>query len=142
MLIVPQLIELIEENGGIVYPDISRDAVERLNLELHNLTHIISSTIDFESYDAASDLLVPVVKPEWIKASLKRGKLATPRQYSPDPKYYLSDVVLTCAELPPGDIDAIIAIVIAMGGSYTRHLTKQVTHIVALNIDSEKCMVS
>jgi hypothetical protein len=134
MLTFWQLTRLIEKHSGIVYPDLSCD-----RLELHNLTHIISSTIDFETYNALSDLLIPVVKPEWIKASVKKGKLATPRLYSPDPKYFLSDVVLTCADLPEGDKEAIVGCLIAMGGSYTRQLTKQVTHIVAIDMDSEKC---
>jgi hypothetical protein len=70
-----------------------------------------------------------------------RDKLANPRQYNPDPRLFLSDVVVCCADLPEGDADAIAGGVLAMGGLYTSKVTIQVTHIVALTMDSDKCAV-
>ncbi len=70
-----------------------------------------------------------------------RDKLANPRQYNPDPRLFLSDVVVCCADLPQGDADAIAGGVLAMGGLYTFKVTSQVTHMVALTMDSEKCAI-
>jgi Regulator of Ty1 transposition protein 107 BRCT domain/twin BRCT domain len=50
----------------------------------------------------------------------------------------MTDVVACCADLPEGDADAIAGGIIAMGGLFTSKLTSQVTHIVALSMDSEQ----
>ena len=70
-----------------------------------------------------------------------RDKLANPRQYNPDPRLFLSDVVVCCADIPEGDADAIAGGVLAMGGLYTFKVTSQVTHMVALTTESEKCAI-
>ncbi|KAI9819942.1 MAG: hypothetical protein M1827_006512 [Pycnora praestabilis] len=106
------------------------------------VTHIISSTSDFPQYDAAGEALIPVVKPDWITTSLSKNRLANPRQYSPDPRLFFSGVTVCCADLPTGDKDAIIGGVLAMGGLYSGHLTKMVTHLVALTEDNEKCQIA
>ena len=110
-------------------------------LLLAGVTHIISTTFDFPEYDAVCDALIPVVKPACVDASLARDKLANPRQYCPDPRLFLSDVVVCCADLPEGDADAIAGGVLAMGGLYTSKVTSQVTHIVALTMESDKCAI-
>ena len=112
------------------YPDQS--------LSLEGVTHIVSATFDFPDYDAASDAMIPTVKPLWIQHSLARSKIANPRQYCPDPRYFMADVVACCADLPEGDADAIAGGIIAMGGLFTSKLTSQVTHIVALSMESEQ----
>ena len=106
---------------------------------LQDITHIVSSTIDFPEYEAASDGLKSVVKPDWVNASIAKGRLANPRQYSPDPRLFFSGLVVCCADLPSGDSDAIIGGVLAMGGLYSSPVSKMVTHIVALTMDSDKC---
>ena len=83
-----------------------------------------------------------MAKPDWVIASIVKGRLANPRQYSPDPKLFFSGLVVCCADLPPGDADAIIGGVLAMGGLHTGAVSKLVTHIVALTLDPEKCKVS
>ncbi|RMZ83823.1 hypothetical protein DV737_g1435, partial [Chaetothyriales sp. CBS 132003] len=108
-------------------------------LSLEDVTHIISTTSDFPDYDEATDKLIAVVKPAWIQGSLARNKLANPRQYSPDPRLFMTDVVACCADLPDGDADAIAGGILAMGGMYTTKLTGQVTHIVALTVEPEQC---
>ncbi len=109
-------------------------------IPLTDVTHIISTTSDFPDYEAAGEALIPVVKPDWVEASVTKRRLANPRQYSPDPRLFLSGVVVCCADLPSGDEDAIIGGVLAMGGLYSGVVTKQVTHLVALTIkDSKKC---
>ena len=82
------------------------------------------------------------MKPDWVKASVAKGRLANPRQHSPDPRYFFSGLVVCCADLPSGDKDAIIGGVLATGGMYSSAVTKMVTHIVALTIDPDKCQTA
>ena len=108
---------------------------------LDRVTHFLSSTFDFPEYDSACDAMIPVVRPAWIDASLAKDKLANPRAYSPDPRLFLSEVVVCCADLPEGDTDAIIGGVLAMGGLFANKITSQVTHLVALSMDSDQCVL-
>ncbi|KAI9775657.1 MAG: hypothetical protein M1839_000982 [Geoglossum umbratile] len=103
------------------------------------VTHIISSTTDFPAYQAACDAFVSVVKPEWVDASVSRGRLAQVRPFNPDPRLFFSGVVITCADIPEGDKDAIMGGVVAMGGQYMSGVTKLVTHIVALTEENDMC---
>lgn len=105
---------------------------------IEQFTHIISSTADFPAYQSACDVLIPVVKPQWLQSSISKNKLANPRQFSPDPKMFFSDVVVTCGDIPDGDKDAIIGGVMAMGGLYSPKINYQVTHLVDLSMDSDK----
>lgn len=86
-------------------------------------------------------MLKSIVKPEWVTASIAKGRLANPRSYSPDPRLFFSGLVLCCADIPEGDKDAIIGGVLATGGLYSGSVTKQVTHIVGLTMDHEKCQI-
>lgn len=111
-------------------------------IALDQVTHIISTTTDFPEYEAASEALKAVVKPDWVSLSIAKGRLANPRQYSPDPRLFFSGLTVCCADLPQGDSDAIIGGVLAAGGLYSSPVTKLVTHIVALTIDNEKCQAA
>lgn len=106
---------------------------------LTEVTHIITTTIDFPEYDAAAESLKAVVKPDWVTISIAKKKTANVKSHSPDPKLYYSGLTVCCADLPPGDADAIIGGVLAMGGLYSSSVSRMVTHIVALNIDNDKC---
>ena len=108
---------------------------------VEQFTHIISLTADFPAYQSACDALIPVVKPQWLQTSITKGKLANPRQFSPDPKMFFSDVVVTCGDIPDGDKDAIIGGVMAMGGLYSPRVTSQVTHLVDLSMESDKAKI-
>ena len=132
---IPQLSKSLVENGA---EEITRTATVD-PLPLQDITHIISNSTDFPEYEAASDALKSVVRPDWVKASIAKGRLANPRQYSPDPRLFFSGLVVCCADLPSGDSDAIIGGVLAMGGLYSSPVSKMVTHIVALTMDSDKC---
>ncbi|KAK2760828.1 hypothetical protein FQN54_002067 [Arachnomyces sp. PD_36] len=132
---VTKLSSMIEEHGGKV--TVHRQPGDQLPIK--EFTHIVSPTIDFASHDAARDALIPVVKPQWVYTSVLKSKLANPRQYSPDPKLFLNEVVLSCADIPEGDKEAIIGGVVAMGGLYSAKLASTVTHVVALTTDSDKC---
>ncbi|KAL6718018.1 regulator of Ty1 Transposition [Lecanora helva] len=130
--------KLLEQNGGREIPRVSSGS----RIPIEEITHIISTTIDFPDYQAATDALKSVVKPEWVEASVSKARLSNPRQYNPDPRMFFSGLVVCCADLPSGDADAIIGGSLAMGGLYSSPVTKQVTHIVALTTDAEKCQVA
>ncbi|KAL2828917.1 BRCT domain-containing protein [Aspergillus cavernicola] len=132
-----QLASTLEENGGepVVYESPADFP------DLAEFSHIMSNTIDFPEFDAANEALIPVVKPQWMQASLSRRKLANPRQYSPDPRLFLNDVVVTCGDIPEGDKDAIIGGVLAKGGLYNSRVTQLCTHLVDLSLDSDKARV-
>ncbi|KEF56218.1 uncharacterized protein A1O9_07799 [Exophiala aquamarina CBS 119918] len=116
------------------YPDSS--------LNLDRLTHVISNTSDFPDYHACSDAMIPVVKPIWIEHSLAKDKLSQPRQYSPDPRFFMSDIVVCVSGLPGSDADAIAGGVVAMGGMFSKKLTNQITHIIAIDYNSEICDIA
>lgn len=124
-------------NGAKV---VSPGASEKIRSD--EVTHIIATTNDFPDYDTANDSLKAVVKPDWVTASINKGRLANPRQYSPDPRMFFSGLIVSCADLPSGDKDAIIGGVLAMGGLYSCPITKQVTHIVALTVDADPCQAA
>ncbi|EON61339.1 hypothetical protein W97_00552 [Coniosporium apollinis CBS 100218] len=129
----------LEANGAVFIPlDPETGHVQDLAL----LSHIVSTTSDFPDYHNAFDKFVHVVKPSWVDACIVKHKLANPRQYSPDPTLFLSDVTVTCADLPEGDKEGIAGAVLAMGGQYSPALSKMVTHVVALTVDNEKCEVA
>ncbi|KAB8236302.1 BRCT domain-containing protein [Aspergillus alliaceus] len=133
-----QLATTLEEQGGesVIYEPPAAFP------PLHEFTHLISSTIDFPTFDAANDALIPVVKPTWLHACMNKRKLANPRQYSPDPRLFLNDVVVTCGDIPEGDKDAIIGGVLAKGGLYSPRITHLVSHLVDLTTDSDKSQVT
>ena len=113
------------------------DQYPETGLDLNAITHVVSDTYDFPDYNACSDALIPVVKLSWVANCLAKDKLVNPRQYSPDPRYFMSDVCACIADLPAGDADAIAGGVLAMGGLWSAKLTNQVTHIITLSMDSQ-----
>ena len=129
---------MLEKNGAHEVPQVPSGT----RIPIEETTHIISTTIDFPDYQAATDALKSVVKPDWVEASVTKARLSNPRQYSPDPRMFFSGLVVCCADLPRGDSDAIIGGSLAIGGLYSSAVTKQVTHIVALTMDSDKCQVA
>lgn len=135
--IIRQITDTLVSNGAETGTPGTSQNSERIPLE--KVTHIIANSIDFPDYHRAADALKAVVRPQWVQASLAKARLANPQQYSPDPRLFYSGLVVCCADLPAGDADAIIGGVIAMGGLYSSAVTKQVTHIVALTLEAEKC---
>ncbi|KAJ5730011.1 uncharacterized protein N7483_004519 [Penicillium malachiteum] len=133
-----QLAAVIEEYGGEPLIHHSTPTKE----ETTGSTHIVSGTINFETYDLACKALIPVVKPSWVHTSLQKRKIANPRQHSPDPRLFLNDVVVTCGDIPEGDKDAIIGGVLAKGGLYSSRMSAMVTHLVDLTIESDKARLA
>ncbi|OAP60883.1 hypothetical protein AYL99_05885 [Fonsecaea erecta] len=111
-------------------------------LDLRGITHVISAISDFPDYNACFNALIPVVKPTWVEHSLAKDRLLNPRQYSPDPRYFMSDVVACVGDLPQGDAEAIAGGILAMGGLFSTKLTNQITHIIALSMDSESVAIA
>ncbi len=83
-------------------------------------THIIANSIDFEEFNEAQAMMVPVVNSSWIGLSMSRGKQAQVRPFSPDPRMIFSNVTLTCADIPVCDKEAIIGATMALGGTESR----------------------
>jgi len=128
------LVNLLEDHSGVVKFMGANNLVD-----LNDITHIISATNDFEKYDEAQEHMIPVVTPTWITQSLLKDRQAVLRPFTPDSRLFYSSVVLTCADIPDGDKDAIIGAVLAMGGMESNSLTKMTTHICALTMDHPKC---
>jgi hypothetical protein len=109
---------------------------------LEEITYIISETSDFPDYYRALDLMIHVVKPTWVMASLGIRKMKNPRTYSPDPALFMSDVVICCGAIPGGDKEAIEGGVLAMGGQIAPSLSKLVTHLIALDLSDDRCQLA
>lgn len=105
-------------------------------------THIVADTIDFKEYDKAMAMMVPVVRPVWVNASLHKNRQAQIRPYSPDPRLIFSNVVLTCDDIPLTDKDAIAGAVLALGGAESKDLGRLTTHICALSTDGPKVQMA
>jgi hypothetical protein len=127
---------ILLNHGATEAPTRPATTSSRVMIDLEEVTHIISANTDFPGYTDAVNLMIPVVTPEWAKHSAAKGRLAHVRPFTPDPRFFFSNVVATVAELPPGDKEAICGGIVAMGGQYSHHLTKFTTHIVALNTDN------
>ncbi|KAH7130690.1 hypothetical protein B0J11DRAFT_483490 [Dendryphion nanum] len=134
-----QLVVDITTNGGKLVPfDPEKGRVGKLD----EITHIISTSTDFPDYSLALDSLqTHVVKPTWVEDSMKVNKLKNPRSYSSDPALFMSEVVICCGDIPPGDQDAIFAGVVALGGQYSPVMSKTVTHVVVLDIEDPKAVI-
>lgn len=99
----------------------------------------MSNTIDFDQYTEAQAMMIPVVRSDWIKTTIARHKVAQVRPFSPDPRMIFSSVVLTCADIPVTDKEAITGAIMALGGMDSKDLSRQTTHICALSLDHPKC---
>ncbi|KAF2034848.1 hypothetical protein EK21DRAFT_55242 [Setomelanomma holmii] len=126
------------ERGTLIPFDPSVGRIDRLE----EITYIVSETSDFPDYYRALDLMIHVVRPAWISASLNVNKLKNPRTYSPDPALFMSDVVICCGDIPSGDKEAIEGGVLAMGGQIAPSLSKLVTHLIALDLSEERCQLA
>ncbi|KAI1814278.1 BRCT domain-containing protein [Poronia punctata] len=134
---IEQLAQSVEKYGGQVVPR-KRD----FSLPLANVTHIIANTIEFPQYTQATEMMIPVVRSKWVSMSLAKGKQAQIRPYTPDPRMIFSDVMLSCADIPNNDKEAIIGATMAMGGMDSENVTKLTTHICALSMDHEKVKIA
>lgn len=107
-----------------------------------NVTHIIATSVDFPQYERALELGIAIVKPSWVSQSVLKKRIAATRQHTPDPAQFFHDVVVTFAGLPEGDVENLIAGVIALGGQHSPNLSKLVTHIVTVDDNARKCQLA
>lgn len=114
-------------------------ALSCITIDLAEVTHIIAADTHFLGYAEAESYMIPVVTPDWVWVSLEKKRIAHVRPFTPDPRFFFSDVIATATELPSRDKEAICGGIIAMGGQFSNNLSKFTTHIVALNLDNEKC---
>lgn len=137
MLTVAQVADNIKSSGGELKPfDIDAGRIQGLE----EIDYVISATNDFPDYYRALDLMIHVVKPGWVDDCIQVHKIKNPRTYSPDPALFMHDVVVCCADgIPEGDKEAICGGVLAMGGQYGTQLSKLTTHLIALNMDDQRC---
>lgn len=56
----------------------------------------------------------------------------SPKYFSPSPRAIFSTLVIATDQLPPGDVEAVVAGVHAKGGMYREGLTRDVTHLLVL----------
>ncbi|SMQ46879.1 unnamed protein product [Zymoseptoria tritici ST99CH_3D7] len=129
----------ITNNGGRFVP--LRASDQHIE-DLEELSHIITTHVDFPQYDRAIELGTYIVKPAWVALSIQKQRQASTRQYSPDPSQFFHDVVATFAGLPESDEENLTAGVIALGGQKSTGLSKLVTHIVTTNDNEEKCRLA
>ncbi|SPQ27036.1 c9f6de18-114c-4566-b1c4-117199d8b410 [Thermothielavioides terrestris] len=133
--VIAQLSQIVRDHGAeVLEPD------RKGRIRIPQATHIVSNTIDFDQYAESQAMMIPVVRSEWIKASIARNKVAQVRPFSPDPRMIFSNVILTCADIPDVDKEAITGAIMALGGMESKDLSRQTTHICALSLDHPKCI--
>lgn len=131
--------DILQNGGELVSFDEENGRVKNLA----DITHIVSTTSDFPDYNAALDQFKHVVRPVWIEQCLQKKRLMNPRNFSPDPALFMSDVVICCCpDIPEGDQEAIIGGVLALGGQNSNAMSKMVTHLVAMTLDNDKCALA
>lgn len=136
---IRQIEVAVRHAGGKIVPfDAPKGRIEKLN----EINYIVSTTSDFPDYHRALDLMIHTVKPAWIDASLQTAKIKNPRAYSPDPALFMSEVIICCGDIPTGDKEAIEGGVLAMGGQVAPALSKQVTHLIALDVADQRCQLA
>lgn len=126
-----QVKQTLEEEGATFVPLREDGRIQPLTA----VTHIISTTADFDRYHDALAGYVHIVKPSWADESMLKSKQVNPRLHSPDPCLIFTGLTVTFADIPQGDKEAISGGVVAMGGICSEILTKQVTHIVTLTMN-------
>ncbi|KAF8440146.1 hypothetical protein BGX38DRAFT_1097298 [Terfezia claveryi] len=112
---------------------------DKIPFDPAEVTHVIAADVDFPGQLEVDEAMKPIVTPAWVDTTIAKKRLAHVRPFTPDPQFFFSGVIATVAELPVGDKEAICGGIIAMGGQYNGNLTKFTTHLVALNMDNEKC---
>lgn len=135
LLTSQQLSQIVKELGAeVLEPD------RKGKIRIPQATHIVSNTIDFDQYAEAQAMMIPVVRSDWIKATIARNKVAQVRPYSPDPRMIFSSVTLTCADIPDIDKEGITGAIMALGGMESKDLSRLTTHICALSLNHPKCV--
>jgi hypothetical protein len=104
------------------------DITNRLH-DIYKIAYLLASNVP-DDVDAINSF-VNVVKPSWVTDSLRDKRALNPRYYNPDPALFMSKVTVFCSEIG-GQVEAIHAAVLALGGDTAPVINRTVTHIVTL----------
>lgn len=88
---------------------------------------------DFDEKDTAeaTDIYeIPSVTGEWVKASIRLGRLASPKVYHPIPSGIFLPCVVAIAQLNANDRKKLYALITFHGGRVERNFTSKTTHLV------------
>lgn len=97
-----------------------------------NITHLLCGN-DFDENDIAeaTDIYdVPSVTGEWVKASVKLGRLACTKVYHPLPCGLFASLSVAITQLGVSDRKKIYAFVTYHGGQVARNLSSHTTHLI------------
>lgn len=97
-----------------------------------NVTHLLCGS-DFDEKDAneAFDIYdIPVVTGEWVRASIRLGRLACPKPYHPMSGGIFQSCVASIAQLNANDRKKLYALITFHGGRVERNFTPKTTHLV------------
>lgn len=86
--------------------------------------------------------MIPVVRPEWIRESIKWGSAIPQRPFSPDPKFFFSQVYATVVGIEAKDTESILGILLGFGGQYSMAPRVQTTHVVTTDADHPYCKIA
>ncbi|CCE88416.1 Piso0_001921 [Millerozyma farinosa CBS 7064] len=139
----------IEEEGGetIVKKEYENEK-NLLNSGDHGepnspIGHIICTKTNFVEYTLAKSSMIPVTTPLWVHACKEKRKYCNPKNYNPDPKYFMRDVFICVADnLSQEDKELIYGGVSAFGGQYLDDLTRYTTHLIATDMNNDKSIIA
>lgn len=139
---------LIEEDGGETI--VKKEYENQKNLlnsgddELNSpIGHIICTKTNFVEYALAKSSMIPVTTPLWVYACKEKRKYCNPKNYNPDPKYFMRDVFICVADnLSQEDKELIYGGVLAFGGQYMDDLTRYTTHLIATDMNNDKSIIA
>lgn len=97
-----------------------------------NVTHLLCGA-DFDEKDATEALDIydiPSVTGEWVRASIRLGRLACPKTYHPAPGGLFQSIVAAVAQLNVNDRKKLYAFITFHGGRVERNFTPRTTHLV------------
>lgn len=136
-----QLRRVLLENGGEC---VQADALSVTStLDQQRIDHVILDTLDFAGLTDVRARMIPLTNTLWVWDSLRDNQRKNYRLYAPDPPLFMDKVVLCIADnLPEGDKEVLYAAARAYGGQYLDTLLRYTTHLVALDLSTNKAVVA
>ncbi|KAJ3510240.1 hypothetical protein NLJ89_g4795 [Agrocybe chaxingu] len=141
-----ELAFVLDAHGG-------QAADKELGVKDPKLTTVVSNSVRFEGWEVVAARMegqgggeggngdgrvVEVVTDKWVERSIVLGRLQSGSHFSADPSLIFSGVVACASDLPAADLEVLSAGITALGGQWRTGLTKDVTHLFALNPGSAK----
>lgn len=88
---------------------------------------------DKNQFEEATDVGASIVTCEWVKASVRLGRLTCAIPYHPLPDGLFKSIVAAIADLNPNDRKNLYALITFHGGRVERNFTSKTTHLVCGN---------